>query len=290
MSSLDGVKSRFVNVDGIRTHYLEAGDGPVVVLLHSGEFGAAAEISWEFNIGPLSQHFRVIAPDWLGFGYTDKIFDFSSGNAAGAFARRLEHMRRFLEVISIDEADFVGNSMSAGLLLEMTTREKPLLPVRRQVIISGGGAATVNDARRAVLEYDCTPEAMKRILQAIFVEEALIDNEDYIKRRVEMSMVPGAWQCSAAARFRMPGEDGTSAAPANRLASAPLENIRVPTLLIAGEKDRLRPLEDMQDFHRRIPDSKLIVLPNTGHCSNIERPDEVNSAVIGFFSEPAPAE
>jgi len=44
------VRSRYLDVGGIRTHYLDAGDGPPVVLLHSGEFGGSAELCWEFNI------------------------------------------------------------------------------------------------------------------------------------------------------------------------------------------------------------------------------------------------
>ncbi len=67
------VHSRYVMVDGIRTHYLEGGDGPAVVFLHSGEFGGCAELSWEYNIEAFAQHFHVIAPDWLGFGRTDAI-------------------------------------------------------------------------------------------------------------------------------------------------------------------------------------------------------------------------
>ena len=46
---MTAVHSRYVMVDGIRTHYLEGGDGPAVVLLNSGEFGGCAELSWEFN-------------------------------------------------------------------------------------------------------------------------------------------------------------------------------------------------------------------------------------------------
>ena len=96
------IRSRFVDVDGIRTHYLEAGEGPIVVLLHSGEFGGAAEISWEFTLPALAEKFRVVAPDWLGFGRTDKVFDFANGRA-----RVWRHMRRFPEVMAIDEADFI---------------------------------------------------------------------------------------------------------------------------------------------------------------------------------------
>ena len=63
-----GLESKFVLVDGMRTHYFEGGRGPAVVLLHSGEFGGCAELSWEFSLPALAEHFHVIAPDWLGFG------------------------------------------------------------------------------------------------------------------------------------------------------------------------------------------------------------------------------
>ena len=52
-------KSRYVVVDGIRTHYLEGGVGPTVAFMHSGEFGGCAELSWEFNIEAFADHFRV---------------------------------------------------------------------------------------------------------------------------------------------------------------------------------------------------------------------------------------
>ena len=77
-------RSCFVEVDGIRTHYLEAGGGDPVVLLHSGEFGGCAELSWEYMIPHLAPHFRVIAPDWLGFGGTAKIHDFEAGILANS--------------------------------------------------------------------------------------------------------------------------------------------------------------------------------------------------------------
>ena len=66
-------------VDGLQTHFLEAGDGDPVVLLHGGEFGASAEIGWEKAIPALSRHYRVLAPDMLGFGESAKVVDFTDG-------------------------------------------------------------------------------------------------------------------------------------------------------------------------------------------------------------------
>ena len=77
-----GVQSRFVQVDGIRTHYLEAmpadregSDHERVVLVHSGEFGARAELSWRHNIAELGRQFHVYAPDLVGFGRTELLYN-----------------------------------------------------------------------------------------------------------------------------------------------------------------------------------------------------------------------
>ena len=113
--------SRYVDVGGIRTHYLEAGRGPTLVLLHSGEFGGCAELSWEHNIGAFAEHCRVIAPDWLGFGRTDKLYDFAQGHR-----RVLSHMAAFLREMRIYAADFVGNSMGGTFLARVAASPEPL--------------------------------------------------------------------------------------------------------------------------------------------------------------------
>src|SRR5687768_2047202 len=91
-----GVHSRFVRVGPFRVHYLEAGRGEPVVLLHSAEFGGRAEFSWRYNIGPLAEHFHVFAPDMLGFGYTDKIYDFGD-----PYTFRIRFIRDWMETLCI---------------------------------------------------------------------------------------------------------------------------------------------------------------------------------------------
>src|SRR5438094_7650667 len=75
---------RTVLVGDIKTHFLEAGEGPALMLLHGGEYGAAAEITWRHNIEYLAKHFYVIAPDMLGWGGTDKIYSFSDQQVIGS--------------------------------------------------------------------------------------------------------------------------------------------------------------------------------------------------------------
>ena len=85
---------RTVYVGDIKTHFLEAGNGPDLVLLHGGEYGASAEITWRYNIDTLAQRFHILAPDIPGWGLTDKLYSFS--DPAGL---RIKHLQRFLETL-----------------------------------------------------------------------------------------------------------------------------------------------------------------------------------------------
>ena len=271
------IRSRYVDVDGIRTHYLEAGDGPTVVLLHSGEFGGCAEISWKLNIPALAKHFRVVAPDWLGFGLTDKVFDF-----ANARARVYRHMQRFVEVMAIDEADFIGNSMGGSNLARIAAEPPVILPIRSVILCSGGGFTPMSEERKTLLAYDGTPAAMRALLHAMLHDPKWGDDEAYVARRQEYALMPGAWECAAAARFKSPAIEeksgGFGIADSNVY-----ENIAFPTLIVAGAEDRLREPGYAQELATRIPDCEVHVLDGCGHCPNIEEAELFNELVVGFL-------
>jgi 2-hydroxymuconate-semialdehyde hydrolase len=277
------VASRFIDVGLIRTHYLEAGAGPTLVLLHSGEFGGSAELCWEHNIPALAEHFHVVAPDWIGFGETDKVYDFVSGSN-----RRMTHLVAFLAAMGIEEADFAGASMGATALVREAASPECRLPIRRMVLASGGGFVPDNDWRRRILDYDGTPEAMRAILEANFNESRWWEDEDYVRRRVESSLVPGAWEVISAARLKAPNVPARS--NFGQPDTIPYESVTVPTLIFAGGADKLREPGYHEGMAERIPDSRAIVVAGAGHLLNIERADEFNRAVSDFLSEPIAAE
>src|SRR5580692_105531 len=134
------IRRRTELVDGLVTSYLEAGAGDPVVLLHGGEFGAGAEVGWERNISALAARYRVLAPDQLGFGESAKVIDFVDGRGM-----RLRHVARFCEVLGVESAHFVGNSMGAINLLNDATSDTPRLPIRSLAIICGGGEIQQNE-------------------------------------------------------------------------------------------------------------------------------------------------
>lgn len=269
-------RSRFIEIDGIRTHYLEAGEGPPLVLLHSGEFGGNAELCWEYLIPLLAPHFRVIAPDWLGFGETAKVHDFESKRA-----RMFWHMARFVEVMAIDKAHFVGNSMGGTFLLQMASERPCRLPIDRMVSISGGGFVPANEHRQRLLDYDGSEASMVQVLEAIFEDPVWYSDPAYIKRRHAISIAPGAWESIAAARFRSPSAPARS--EFGNVDTTPYGNITAPTLIIAGARDKLRLPGYADELVSQIPGASLAVLEDGGHCPNIELPEETASLILPFL-------
>lgn len=270
----------YVSVDGINTHYFEAGRrgaGPSVLLLHSAEFGGAAEISWEHNLHAIGEHFHVVAPDHLGFGRTDKVFDF-----CGQFNRRIRHIRRFLEVMEVEEVYVVGSSMSGGLSLTVAARDEPDWPIRKVVTCSGGGFAPANEARDILNSYDGTRDHMRRIVETMFIDPRWAADGAYIDRRQELATLPGAWEATAAARFKAPfrGKSG----PSEREA-LDYGKIVVPCLVMAGARDPLRLPGYAPELAREIPGARLHIFESAAHMPNIECAEEFNDVLIKFLKE-----
>jgi 2-hydroxymuconate-semialdehyde hydrolase len=272
----------FVLVDGIRTHYFEAGREhrgvrPSVLLLHSAEYGGAAEFSWEFNMATLAQRHHVLAPDHLGFGLTDKVFDFN-----GQFDRRIAHIRRFLEVLGVAPVHVIGSSMSGGMSFTVAARRAPDWPMASLVVCSGGGEAPNNEGRQILNSYDGTREHMRRILQVIFIDPKWHNDEAYLDRRQEMALVPGAWEATSAARFKAPFRQ---AGDRRERDSIDYRAIGVPTLVMAGKLDRLRKPGYTDNFVPLIPRASLHLFERAGHMGNIECAGEFNERVLAFLDQ-----
>ncbi|MCF6389436.1 alpha/beta fold hydrolase [Mycobacterium sp. MBM] len=265
---------RTILVDGLTTSYLEAGTGDPVVLLHGGEFGGCAEIAWERTIAALAEHYRVLAPDMLGFGESAKVIDFTDGRGM-----RIRHIARFCALLGVDSAHFAGNSMGAINLLVDATSAHPVLPVRSLVAICGGGDIQRNEHVAALYDYNATVDGMRAIVAALFADPAYAGDDDYVQRRYESSIAPGAWESLAAARFRRPG----LAAPPTPSSVRAYERIAVPVLVIEGGADKLLPAGWAARIAGQIPDGRAAVVPNAGHCPHIESPDEVNDLLLDFL-------
>ena len=263
-------------VDGLVTSYLEAGQGDPVVLLHGGEFGVNAEIAWENTIDALAQRHRVLALEMLGFGESAKVIDFNDGRGM-----RIRHIARFCAAVGVDGAHFVGNSMGAVNLFVDATSESPVLPAASMVMICGGGEIQRNEHSAALYDYDATVEGMRRIVEALFADPAYVSDESYVQRRYASSIAPGAWEALAAARFRRPGLEP----PALPSSARAYDRITVPTLVVEGGEDKLLPRGWAAEIAAQIPSGSSAVIPDAGHCPQIEQPTAVNDLLLAFLAE-----
>ena len=278
------IESKYIEVDGIQTHYLEAGTkgAPTVGLLHSGEFGGCSEISWEFTIPALAEHFHVLAADWIGFGRTDKVYDFADQRA-----RVYNHMARFYEIMGVEHADFIGNSMGGSNLARMIADPPPPLPVRSAILCSGGGFTPLTDERKVLLAYDCSDSAMSSLLHAMLHDPKWGDDDAYVAKRQEIALLPGSYEVASAPRLKRPepekADDSGSAQSFGIPDHTVYENVEVPVLIIAGENDPLREPGYSNDLAARIPDNEHHIFENCGHCPNIEHADRFNQLAIDFL-------
>jgi pimeloyl-ACP methyl ester carboxylesterase len=267
---------RTVLVDGLITSYLEAGQGDPVILLHGGEFGVNAEIAWENNIAALAQQHRVLALDMLGFGASAKVVDFNDGRGM-----RIRHIARFCEIVGAEQAHFVGNSMGAVNLFVDATSESPVLPARSLVMICGGGEIQRNEHSAALYDYDATLDGMCRIVEALFDDPSYVADASYVQRRYDSSIAPGAWEALASARFRRPGLEP----PALPSSARAYDRIEVPTLVVEGGGDKLLPRGWAAEIAAQIASARSAVIPDAGHCPQIEQPAAVNDLLLAFLAE-----
>ncbi len=263
-------------VDGLETCYYEAGSGPTVLLLHSGEHGGSTVTTWAPNFAALAEHFHVIAPDWLGYGGSAKVHDFISGTG-----RKLSHMKRFIEEMGIERADIVGSSMGGALAVRSLAADPGYFPARSLTLMGAGGFAPDNEHRRALLNYDGSFEGMRRIVAAMYHDPRFPADEDFVRTRHESSISPGAWECTAASRFKSPLVPERS--DFGQQDTTEYERIEQPVLVLGGACDKLKEAGYGDILKSRFRDAEVHILPECGHMPNVERPDLVNPLLITFL-------
>lgn len=266
---------RTLFVGDIRTHFLEAGSGPELVLLHGGEYGASAEITWRHNLEYLAQSFHVIAPDMLGWGGTDKIYNFSE--PAGY---RIKHIKRLLEVLGITKAFFVGSSGGGGTILRASVMDPAPFEIRKMVTICGNASVFKTNFQADLENYTPSLENMKKIV-ALLYHDPKWHTDETINERYASSNIPGAWEALSAARLRSPVHQARSTTDefVKKLSQLP-----IPLLIMSCEHDPLNQRDWDVRFQKIVPGSSLHRFKNSAHEPQIEEVDEFHRVVTEFLT------
>ena len=265
---------RTILVGDVKTHFLEAGSGPDLVLLHGGEYGASAEITWRYNIDALAKRFHIVAPDILGWGQTDKIYSFT--DPAGL---RIKHVQRFLDILGIGRAFFVGNSAGGGLVLRASVRTPAPFQIQKMVTICGNASVFKTNSQADLENYTPSPENMKKIV-ALLYHDAKWQSEENIRERYASSIIPGAWETLSAARLRSPAHQVRST---TEEFVKQLARLTTPLLIMSCDHDPLNQSDWEVNFQKIVSGSRVYRFKRSAHEPQIEETEEFNRVLTEFL-------
>ncbi|HEY6230999.1 MAG TPA: alpha/beta hydrolase [Pyrinomonadaceae bacterium] len=269
--------SRFVDVEGARVHYQEAGnsDAPPMILIHGF---ATSNLVWSKVFLDLAAGgFRVIAPDLLGYGYSDK-----PRNMDYTIARQAEMVVAFMKQLGLERAILVGSSYGAAVAVTIALDHPEV--VEKLVLV---GAVNNNKPTRYMLMRLFGSPIIGDILSPLLVGsrrllrlrmKRVYDRHawELDERRVEARHLPLSTRNAHRAIIRT-----VRRWDADRV-SRDAHLLTQPTLLLWGDTDREVPLEDGERLHEAIPGSRLIVFRDCGHLPHEEYPQLFTKLVLEF--------
>jgi 2-hydroxy-6-oxo-octa-2,4-dienoate hydrolase len=265
----------YVDVGGIKTNYLEAGAGPPVLLVHGSGPGVTAYANWRLTIPGLTPHFRVLAPDMAGFGFSDK-----PGGVA-SMAAWVDQLIGFLDALGIERASVVGNSFGGGIGIRLAV-DHPGRVDRLVLMGSVGISFPITEGLDQVWGYQPSIENMRRILDYFAYSRELV-NDELAEVRYRAALAPGV-QEAFSSLFPAPRQRWVEAMaiPEERIRAIPHE-----TLIIHGREDKVIPLDNAYRLLGLMERSELHVFGRCGHWSQIEWADDFNALLVRFLSRDA---
>lgn len=262
----------FVSAGGIATHYHDAGDGEPVLLLHGSGPGVSAWANWQHTLRPLASAVRVLAPDIVGFGLTERPPDIRYSLRSWT-----DHVWDFLDELGLDTVSVIGNSLGGRLALQLA--EDHPERIRKLVLMGSPGVGmTPTDGLRALRAYQPSPRNMRALLTDYFAVDTSIVTDELVRIRYEASAAPGAHEAYTA-MFHDPRHAGGELG----ITVDQVRAVTAPTLLVHGRADKVIPVEIAQTMSELLPDADLHVFARCGHWTQIERAAEFNALVAAFL-------
>jgi pimeloyl-ACP methyl ester carboxylesterase len=265
---------------GYATNVLVWGDPsaePTVLLVHGSGPGATAYGAWAWLVPALRDAgFAVVAPDLVGFGWTQRTDGFDYTLDAW-----VDQLCAVLDDIGLTSVMLVGNSLGGAIALSLAGRESQGTRRIQRIVVMGtvGSPHAITPALELVWGYEPSAEAMEALLRAMPFDPSVI-TPALLDGRVEASLRPG-WQASFRAMFPHPLQ---GALDAMTVAPEVLARIDAPVLLLHGREDPVIPAEGSWRIAQVLPDAELRVYPQLGHFPSVECPQRYAEAVTGFLS------
>ena len=263
-----------VVANGVKTNYHEQGEGAPVLLIHGSGPGVTGWANWRLTIPALAKRFRVLAPDMVGFGYTER-----PAGVQYNMDTWVSHIIGFMDAMGIERAHVVGNSFGGGLALALAIRAPER--VNRLVLMGSAGIAfPITEGLDRVWGYTPSLDNMRGLLDVFAYDRNLV-NDELARMRYEASIRPG-FQEAFSQMFPAPRQRGVDglASPVEAIRALPHE-----TMVVHGREDKVIPLDSSYQLFGLIPKSQLHVFGQCGHWTQIEHAARFNQLVGDFFAE-----
>lgn len=262
------IEEKYVKVADNRFRYLECGSSKrTVVLIHG--LGASAE-RWENVIPILSRKFRVVAPDLLGFGHSDKpLVDYTPKFLA-------ESLFNFLKTIGVKTPLMIGSSLGGRVVAEYALRYAKEL----EKIILVSPAGSIKHPTPALVSYiNAALYPNEKVVKTAF--ELMGNNsekvsEKIVKDFVERMQLPNAKMAFMSTLQSLENDNAVTSR---------FDQISNPTLVIWGEIDSVIPINYAVDFTSSIKNCQYHVMKNCGHTPYVENPEEFTKIALNFFEK-----
>lgn len=272
--NIEGALSQFINVNGVSTHYYEAGSGEPLILLHGGGAGADAYGNWRGCMADFARHFNVFAIDMIGFGFTDKpdpaTYSYSQSN-------RVAHVSAVIEKLGLIKTILIGNSMG-GITSMGVAIEHPELVNKLVLMGSAGIKAPLSDELKSIMNYDYSPAGMEKIVRGLTNPDFDVDAE-IVNYRHELSIQPDT-RAAYAAVMGWIREQGALFYEEDYIA-----RVAQPTLVVNGKLDKVVQLDCAYKLLQLIENSTGYILPHCGHWAMIEHPKQFSQAALSFLQD-----
>ncbi|HSK64043.1 MAG TPA: alpha/beta fold hydrolase [Pyrinomonadaceae bacterium] len=259
-----------VNVGDIQLAYTDTGLGQPVVLLHGYPFNRSL---WNEQVNALSNSFRVITPDLRGLGESD------AAQGPATMNRMAQDVAALLDHLEISRAVIGGLSMGGYVVLAFykqfpaRVRSLILADTRAQADTEEGKQTRFQQAEKARAEG--MAGIADSMLPKLLTPETVSKRPDVVKRVRDMMLKTKPEGAAGALLGMAEREDQTSL----------LSQVSCPTLILVGREDPITPVADSEKMHSEIAGSRLVVIENAAHVSNLERTDQFNEELMRFLNE-----
>lgn len=267
------IRLHYIDAKGVKTRVLEAGSGPVLILLHgvSGHLEA-----YHRNILSHARHFRVFAVDMLGHGFTDK----PARNYE--IADYVEHLRDLVDAIGVERVHLSGESLGGWV----AARFAATYPERidRLVLNTAGGMIAdpkvMERLKTLSLAAVRSPdrEATRKRLEFLMLDPGIV-TEDLVEARFACFRRPGMVE----AMERIMCLQDMDVRMRNMLTPEELGRIRAETLVLWTTHDPTASVEVGRRMADLVPNSRFVVMENCGHWPQYEDPETFDRIHIEFL-------